>query len=407
MEIAKPMQSKLSPIGDYGNNTRELCPVCSSTETTSIIDLLDIPIHCNLIWDMPSAALEAPRGDIRLHMCHVCGHLFNSAFNMQHMEYTQDYENSLHASPRFQAYAEAQAESLIEQYDLQDNTIIDIGCGKGEFLQLLCERGTNHGVGFDPSYDPTLGVTSRRVDFVQDFYSEQHSDRNADLIVCRHVLEHIDEPMTFLEMIRRTTGNHVTIFFEVPNAMFTLRDLGIWDLIYEHCSYFTAHSLGWAFRQAGFAPLNVQEPYDRQFLTIEARPASAKNIPTFIDKPEISEIVKYTNVFADAYRRTVTYWKQHLVTRRANAERVVIWGAGSKGVTFLNTLRHIEAIDYAVDINPRKQGKFIAGSGQEIVAPDFLRTYRPDLVIVMNPIYQEEIGRELAQMGVSAQLVTA
>ncbi|MEZ5267937.1 MAG: hypothetical protein R2789_04985 [Microthrixaceae bacterium] len=54
-----------------------------------------------------------------------------------------------------------------------------------------------------------------------------------------------------------------------------------------------------------------------------------------------------------------------------------------------------DEIQYAVDINPHKQGMFMAGTGQEIVAPDFLATYRPDLVVIMNPVYLEEILRDI------------
>jgi hypothetical protein len=80
-----------------------------------------------------------------------------------------------------------------------------------------------------------------------------------------------------------------------------------------------------------------------------------------------------------------------------------VWG--SKGVAFLATLNIQDEIEYAVDINPYKQGTYIAGTGQEIVAPKFLRGYRPDVVIVMNPIYCNEIQQDLDRMGVTAELV--
>jgi hypothetical protein len=84
---------------------------------------------------------------------------------------------------------------------------------------------------------------------------------------------------------------------------------------------------------------------------------------------------------------------------------VVIWGVGSKGVTFLNILQCQDKIQYAVDINPRKVGMHVAGAGQEIVPPDFLREYQPDAIILMNPIYQDEIRQTIAQLGVNAELL--
>jgi hypothetical protein len=58
-----------------------------------------------------------------------------------------------------------------------------------------------------------------------------------------------------------------------------------------------------------------------------------------------------------------------------------------------------------VDINPYKHGTYMAGTGQEIVGPEFLRAYRPDVVIVMNPIYCNEIQRDLDGMGITAELM--
>ena len=81
----------------------------------------------------------------------------------------------------------------------------------------------------------------------------------------------------------------------------------------------------------------------------------------------------------------------------------MIWGAGSKGVSFLTSLKS-DAILYAVDINPTKHGFFMAGMGQQIVGPEFLSEYDPSLVVAMNPIYVDEIRADLDRLGLSARL---
>ena len=86
-------------------------------------------------------------------------------------------------------------------------------------------------------------------------------------------------------------------------------------------------------------------------------------------------------------------------------KRVVIWGGGSKGVAFLTALQQRDVIAYVVDINPNKRDTFMAGTGHAIVGPDFLVTYQPDVVIVMNPIYCEEIGRNLANLDIQAEML--
>jgi hypothetical protein len=82
---------------------------------------------------------------------------------------------------------------------------------------------------------------------------------------------------------------------------------------------------------------------------------------------------------------------------KEGGRRTVVWGAGSKGVTFLNTFRD-SGVDYAVDINTRKQGMYVAGTGQRIVPPEFLKDYQPDLITVMNPIYRKEIKQSIGPL---------
>ena len=97
-------------------------------------------------------------------------------------------------------------------------------------------------------------------------------------------------------------------------------------------------------------------------------------------------------------------WKQKL--NEYQGKKTVIWGASSKGVSFLGTMRIFDQILYAVDINPYKKGTFIPGTGQEIVSPEFLKEYNPDYVIVMNPNYLIEISEDLSRFGLNPLLVT-
>lgn len=341
--------------------------------------------------------------------CRQCGHTFNVAFNPDLMHYDQDYENSLHYSQRFQEYAKSVAANLIAGYDLHDKDIVAIGCGRGDFLVLLCELGGNRGVGFDPSYaiKRASGVGQERITFVQDFYSERYADYKADLICCRHVLEHIHHPRDFLAAIRRAIGGQLetVVFFEVPNVNFMLRDLSIWDLIYEHCSYFSAGSLTRLFDSCGFAVRNCTEMFEGQFLGIEALPIKNSSVSQADPWGGLERMAREVAAFVERYESKVATWRDELAKITRARKRVVVWGAGSKGVTFLNIMQSHGHIEYVVDINPLKQGKYVAGSGQKIVPPEFLLNDRPDIVIVMNPIYLEEIRQYTQQLGLSTELV--
>ncbi len=355
-----------------------------------------------------------PRADVRLAVCRSCAYIWNTCFDSARMDYDSAYENSLHFSPRFRSYAEDLAHRLVEDYDLRGKDVLEIACGDGYFLRLLCAYGPNRGVGFDPSYTerPARGCDEPDVLIVQDYYGEKYADREPDLICCRHALEHMPDPVAFLRTIRRTIGSRrdTVVFFEVPNAMFILRDLSVWDIIYEHCCYFTIPSLNRCFGAAGFAVESVREAYDGQFLTIVARPVAEGVEPAAVDDRSTSDVVDAALVFAGRFSEKLDRWAREFTTLAAGARKAVLWGAGSKGITILNMLQPVcgtDGVKYVVDVNDRKHGKFVAGTGQEIVPPEFLKKCPPDVAVVMNPVYEREIRRLLSELGVTCEVSVA
>ena len=383
------------------------CPVCSG-DTSVFWRYDDLPVRCNVLCSTRAEAVGAPRGDIHLAVCVNCGYIHNAAFDSERMAYDQAYENSLHFSPCFQAYADELARRLIARYDLHGKDVLEIACGQGDFLELLCELGDNRGVGFDPSYVPKKGDGESRVRVITDYYSPKYADRRADLICCRHALEHMPDPVGFLCSVRENIGEESVpgVFFEVPNVLYTLRDLGIWDIIYEHCCYFSPVSLCRAFGEAGFVVEDVGEVYGGQFLTIDARPSAAADEKDVVSV-DPAGVVAEARRFSERFDKKFDQWRQRFDELVDGGRRAVVWGSGSKGVTFLNMMAGAQAVTHVVDINPRKQGMYVAGTGQRIVAPEALRELAPDVVIVMNPLYRDEIGKALTELGLNVKLELA
>ena len=382
------------------------CPVCSASEREVFFELSDIPVFCNLLWKERQAALDCAKGDIKLAFCPTCGFIDNVAFEPAKIDYTEDYECSLDFSPCFQSYAKSLAQDLIARHELQNKKIIEIGSGKGDFLLLLCQQGNNYGIGFDPTYVYRPEHDRYQVEFIEDYYSEKYARYQSDLIICRHTLEHIPNPASFLTTLRSNIGDRYKpeIFFEVPNALYTFRNLGIWDIIYEHCCYFSPVSLSNAFARCGFQVTGTKEKYSGQFLCIEAFPSNdTQNVTQSTEA--LTQLQNDVLTFRSKFQQKVDYWKAKLQEIASENQRVVLWGAGSKGVTFLNILQDQKQIEYVVDINPNKEGKFIPGTGQQIVTPNFLIDYKPDIIIVMNPIYKNEIKKMLTKMNLMPQLI--
>jgi SAM-dependent methyltransferase len=369
----------------------------------------DIPVHSCLLMPSRQEALDYPKGDLQLGFCRACGFIANVLFDHRLHEYSSRYEETQGFSSRFNAFARGLARRLIERYDLHGKDILEIGCGKGEFLVLLCQLGDNRGIGIDPSYIPGRlpDEAVAPIAFIADFYSEKYAHLTADFVCCRHTLEHIQPTAEFVRMVRRTLGNRreTIVFFEVPDVSRVLQEQAFWDIYYEHCSYFSLGSLARLFRVCGFEVLDLAKDFDDQYLLIEARPSNGTPGPVFKMEHDLEDLAQDIRQFQEAYPRQLAQWRDRLQRCKAQGQRVVIWGSGSKAVAYLTTLGIRDEIVYVVDINPYKHGMFLAGTGHEIVPPTFLKDYRPDVVIVMNPIYCDEIRRDLDSMGIAAELI--
>lgn len=389
-----------------------VCPACRSIGMSVFYEVKNVPVNSVLLVMNREEALNFQTGDIALAVCPACGFISNIAFDEALTQYTARYEATQGYSPTFNKFHEALARDLIERYDLHGKDIIEIGCDKGDFITMLCEMSDNRGIGFDPAYVPGRHPSSAadRLTFIPDFYSEKYTDYAADFICCKMTLEHIPDVGDFIDTVRRSIGDKpdTVVFFQIPNGRYVLCDVAFWDIYYEHCSYFTKGSLARLFRANGFEVKDLWTVYDDQYLMIEARPAEAAPSPTSLPEEETpAETLGMVDFFVEHYEAKRDNWRAELGRMRAAGQKVVLWGGGSKGVAFLTTLDQTLAdIGYAVDINPIKTGTFMAGTGQEIVAPSFLKEYRPDAVIIMNPVYREEITRDLAAMGLSPEIRT-
>jgi SAM-dependent methyltransferase len=350
-----------------------------------------------------------PRRDLELGFCRSCGFIQNVLFDPGVHRYSPDYEETQAFSPRFQEFLREMCADQIERHDLHGKDVLEIGCGKGEFLVELCEQGGNRGIGIDPGYRPerTQSDAASRIRFIQDFYSTKYADLTADYVACRHTLEHIQPVREFVREVRRTLDarRDAVVFFELPDVERVLREGAFWDIYYEHCTYFTLGSLARLFRSCGFDVLDLATGFDDQYLLIVARPGDGTGGTQLAAEQDLAAVTAAVKSFRSRVPSAISDWRSRLSELAQAGKRAVLWGSGSKAVAFLTTLGIRDEVRYVVDINPHKHGMYLAGTGQLIVAPAFLTEYQPDLIILMNPIYRDEVRSDCLELGVQAELV--
>jgi hypothetical protein len=386
------------------------CPACGVASLGIFFQAGEVPTNSCVLVDDPLEAASFPSGELRIAFCRSCGFITNTSFVAGLAEYSQRYEETQGFSARFMEYAEGLAKRWVNDYGLADKTVLEIGCGKGEFLVEMAKAGATHCIGMDPGVRPERidDPAGADIEWIADFYGEQYSHLQPDTIICRHTLEHISDVAGFMRAIRSSIGDRLdtTLLFEVPDVQRILDDVAFWDIYYEHCSYFSLGSLARLFRHTGFEVVELTREYDDQYLLIAAKPCAAPaSGAAFPGEDDLSQLHQGVDVFRAGYNELLSHWRHRIDELTADDGRVVIWGSGSKGVSFISNLALGAELTAAVDINPHRWGKYMVGSNHQIVSPEALREISPDLVVAMNSVYMNEIGDELRAVGVKAELV--
>lgn len=390
----------------------EACPACRSMEARRFYEVRDVPVHSCVLLDSAEAARSFPTGDLELAFCGACGFIFNDAFKAERLDYSHDYEETQACSPTFLGFLEATIGRLVDTFGWRGGRVLEIGCGRGDFLQLVCERGGNAGIGIDPS--ATAGRVPRAgrdLGFRRELFGPAQLGECATHIATRHTLEHLRDVHDVLRDARAHLAHPggAALFIEVPDVLRVLEEGAFWDLYYEHCSYFTAGSLTALAEATGFAVDEVRLVYGGQYLQLHARPAPRSQISSgthpSLSGPVLEDCARTAHAvsrFQAACRAKLSELDARLERCAAAGERVALWGGGSKATGLLTTLPGPERVAYVVDINPEKRGRFICGTGHEMLGPDDLTRDPPDRVFAMNPIYLAEIRADLARRGLAA-----
>ena len=219
-------------------------------------------------------------------------------------------------------------------------------------------------------------------------------------------MEHIPDPGRYCAMLRATIGDRpeVISFAMMPEVTRIMKLRAFWDIYYEHCAYFSLGSLGRAFRHAGFDVVDLWTDFGDQYALIGARPTTGDSKPLAVEeKPE--ELSAMVDRFVEQVQADRAQWRGWIERKLNDGKKVALWGGGSKAVAFLTTLGMEDGIELAIDINPMRNGTYIAGTGQRIATPDALEDYRPDVVVVMSPFYRDEIKADLDSRGLSPELI--
>lgn len=286
-----------------------------------------------------------------------------------------------------------------------NKVVVEVGCGKGHFLHKLVTYpgADNRAFGFDPSYVGADSECGGKLTFHRRFYGPDCAEFLADVVVCRHVIEHVPDPVSLLVSIKQALVNSpdARVFFETPSVDWILDNKIIWDFFYEHCSLFSPGSIKTAFESAGFSVEAIESIFGGQYLWVEAVPV--KNALPISFQP--GKTADAARSYRDLESAWCVEWRKRLTELRQDGP-LALWGAGAKGATFANLIDlECHLIDCIVDLNPNKQWKFLPGTGHPIVDYRAIPERNVRNVILMNPNYRSENIKLLTDAGIAVNLI--
>jgi hypothetical protein len=220
---------------------------------------------------------------------------------------------------------------------------------------------------------------------------------SVDFASCRHVVDIVADPIEFTRMIQRTLGPQTIFYCEVPRAQHTFTNRIAWNVVYEHNIWFTEESFRYFLEAAGFEVLRTAPCWRDEYLGIDAR-VNRQVTPRAISAETYEQLIDMLRGFSADTLHLRQSWARQLAKMTSSGKRVALWGAGARGITFLTEIPQALSIGAIIDINPARQGKFIPRSGHRVDAPSYLTEFKPDVVIISNPTYAEEIRRDASAL---------
>lgn len=381
------------------------CPACGAggpgVGDEVVFAVADVPAQLSRLWPTAEAALAVPRGRVEIVTCPGCGFAWNRAFDARLVAYDEDYVDSQAGSSVFRAFIDAIADEAVGRLGRHPRRILEIGSGSGDVLRHLCARLGVPGVGYDPVPPSVPSGDAPEVDvvFERRLFDARADPGDADLVVCRHTLEHLPEPADLMADLVSVLGRgDALVYVEVPDTAAMLASRAFWDVHHEHVAYFDTNSLTALLVRAGLRPLDVRVDYGGQYLVAFARPAGGVVTPAGKGSGSATD-PRPAWAALGATRRA---WREALAggARR----RLVVWGATSR-TTQLSFLVPELPVVGVCDINPDKWGRHLPGWALPVSAPAELPALEPDLVLAANPRYVDEIREECGRHGLRVPVV--
>lgn len=382
----------LTPLPDATDVVRAVtCPACGHHVAVPFFDGGAAPL-ATLAW--PASAGEArtlTRLPLDFVRCVECGHVFNVAFDHDAVPYADRPSRLFNRAPGWRAHLHAVRDEMLARLPPVP-VVVEIGHGDAHLLgALAAARPAGRYIGFDPH--GAVGSPHRAVELRASLFvpGRDLAELSPDLIVSRHVMEHLTDPVGFIQQLAFSAAwarVESTLYLEVPCIDRALESGRTFDFYYEHNSHFTTSSFVRMLSRCGVADQHVGHGYGDEVIHAFVRLAS--------DSVQVAHATAAL-AFRDEARRSRARLRAQMDALAASGLSVAIWGGTGRAAAFINQVgADATRFPIVVDSDADKVGTFVPGTGQEIRFRDWLREHPVEIVIIPAQWRARAILREMA-----------
>jgi SAM-dependent methyltransferase len=387
------------------------CRFCNSKLENVFIDLVNCPASNSFLT---AEELNEPEVfyPLKVYTCHQCFLVQVEEYQKSDAIFDSEYVYFSSFSSSWLAHAKKYTEMMIERFGLNNSSqVIEIASNDGYLLQYFVKKQIPV-LGIEPTKNTAAVAKTKGIESITEFFGTSLAKNlvaknlKADLLLGNNVLAHVPDVVDFVRGLKMVLKHNGVITMEFPH-LFQLVANNQFDTIYhEHFSYFSFYTVEKIFRSQGLELFDVEElathggsirifakhiEDDSKLVTDRVKLLQQKELAA-----GITDISYYEGFQQKAFALKLDLL-HFLYKQKSENKKVAAYGAAAKGNTLLNYCGiKNDMIDYVVDANPSKRGKFLPASHIPVVNEEYLINNKPDFVLILPWNLQDEITKQLS-----------